>query len=73
MSRKCAYCKTPFSAGDDAPRSSFCSPACQMKDLGKWFNEEYTVPTVSPDVQMLQDAGLEPEDLAALLQAELDV
>ena len=44
-----------------------------MKDLGKWFNEEYTVPTVSPDVQMLQDAGLEPEDLAALLQAELDV
>jgi len=43
-----------------------------MKDLGKWFNEEYTVPTVSPDVQLLHDAGLDPEDLAALLQADLN-
>ena len=54
-----------------AARTSFCSASCQMKDLGKWFNEEYTVPTVSPDLELLHDAGLDPDDLAALLQAEL--
>lgn len=41
---KCPICKAP-SADKLKP---FCSKRCADIDLGRWFNEDYTVPAVEP-------------------------
>ncbi len=41
---KCPICKKP---GEQKFRP-FCSKRCADIDLGRWFNERYTVPAVEP-------------------------
>lgn len=49
----CPICKKPT----DAEYRPFCSRRCADVDLGRWFNETYTIP------QELTDADLpEPDD-----------
>jgi hypothetical protein len=40
---KCPTCKKPVE-WEDNPHRPFCSERCQMVDLGRWVNEEYSLP-----------------------------
>lgn len=40
----CPQCETEITYSKDNPYRPFCSERCQMIDLGKWSNEEYSVP-----------------------------
>ena len=42
--RKCAACRKPAVA----EYKPFCSRRCADLDLGRWFNESYTIPAVEP-------------------------
>lgn len=41
--RRCPHCGRAVTARgpQDSSAFPFCSPRCQMVDLGKWFREEY--------------------------------
>lgn len=41
---KCPYCKKSFIYQNSLFRP-FCSEKCKMIDLGKWLNEDYTIPS----------------------------
>lgn len=42
----------------DWPYFPFCSHKCKLIDLGRWFNEEYSVPSDEPnDAEMEMDEG----------------
>lgn len=53
---RCPICRGEASAQRN-PSFPFCSERCQMVDLGRWLNEEYTLP-----------APLTERDLGALEQ-----
>ncbi|MCP4501523.1 MAG: DNA gyrase inhibitor YacG [Deltaproteobacteria bacterium] len=59
--RRCAYCKEPMPSINASAKltSSFCSDRCHTKDLGKWFNEEYTVPMVADELTTALMEGAE--------------
>lgn len=41
--RRCPICGRPSAPpGERSPRP-FCTPRCQMVDLGRWFNEDYVI------------------------------
>jgi endogenous inhibitor of DNA gyrase (YacG/DUF329 family) len=44
----CAECRKPMPPREDNQNFPFCSARCKQIDLGKWFNEEYTL-TVNRD------------------------
>jgi uncharacterized protein len=55
---RCPICRT-----DHTPSTRlgpFCSPRCQLIDLGCWLNEEYRVPDAAPVAE---------EELAAAVAA----
>jgi endogenous inhibitor of DNA gyrase (YacG/DUF329 family) len=67
---RCPTCKTEHERAADAPAAQrklgpFCSPRCQLIDLGQWLGEEYRVadPTTP----------LSEEELALVLSARGDV
>lgn len=39
----CPTCGRKF-LSDESPTPPFCTTRCQMIDLGRWFNEEISVP-----------------------------
>ncbi|MEO1273430.1 MAG: DNA gyrase inhibitor YacG [Myxococcota bacterium] len=39
---RCPVCSTPISL--EEPEFPFCSPRCRLVDLGRWLNEEYSLP-----------------------------
>lgn len=41
---KCAICREPIGLRPENRYFPFCSERCQMVDLGKWMDEEYTIP-----------------------------
>lgn len=41
---KCPLCRTEVELRADNKFFPFCSKRCQMRDLGAWLNEEYTIP-----------------------------
>ena len=47
MNVTCPTCSRPgqLDSIKDWPYFPFCSHKCKMIDLGRWFNEEYTVPS----------------------------
>lgn len=54
----CPICKAP----SEARFKPFCSKRCADIDLGRWFNEDYTVPAVEPPDEWdldLPDEGTE--------------
>jgi uncharacterized protein len=40
---KCPTCGKPVEWKEN-PHRPFCSERCQLVDLGRWVNDEYTVP-----------------------------
>ena len=40
---KCCICGSQFET-DGAAHMPFCSHKCQQIDLGRWLNEEYSLP-----------------------------
>ncbi len=51
----CSICKQPTDYTGKLPALyPFCSDRCQLIDLGRWFNEQYTI-----------DRDLTPDDVAA--------
>jgi endogenous inhibitor of DNA gyrase (YacG/DUF329 family) len=46
MALRCPTCKKPVDLS--SPRIPFCSERCQLIDLGRWSDEEYRIPVVSP-------------------------
>ena len=41
---RCAECGEPLPPRDENSFFPFCSRRCKEVDLGRWFNEEYTLP-----------------------------
>ncbi len=45
----CPQCNTTITYSSQNPFRPFCSERCQLIDLGKWANEEYSMPAQEPD------------------------
>lgn len=62
LTGKCPICEKP---GEEKYRP-FCSKRCADIDLGRWFNEDYTVPAVEPpdewDMPDAQDTNEDRDD-----------
>ena len=43
--RRCPTCKKELDAKINQALLPFCSKKCKMADLGKWFFEEYSIPS----------------------------
>jgi endogenous inhibitor of DNA gyrase (YacG/DUF329 family) len=52
---KCPICGKPI-AWKDNPFRPFCSERCQLVDLGRWVNGEYSVPGEQVTVPDAPDA-----------------
>ncbi len=48
MAFRCPICGVE-TAWVGNPTRPFCSEACQMRDLGNWLTERYSVPVSEPD------------------------
>jgi endogenous inhibitor of DNA gyrase (YacG/DUF329 family) len=46
MALRCPTCKKPVELS--SPELPFCSERCRLIDLGRWSDEEYRIPVVSP-------------------------
>ena len=56
----CSICGRPAEYTGRLPRLyPFCSDRCKMIDLGRWFNEEYTI-----DRDLTADEAPESSDIA---------
>lgn len=49
---KCPICQKEVT---DTQYRPFCCKRCADIDLGKWFNEDYTVPAVDLDEQEIEE------------------
>lgn len=47
-SQRCPTCKEFFEP-TNARALPFCSERCRLIDLGRWLNEEYSLPDISLD------------------------
>ena len=54
-SPRCPVCRKAFDL-EVSPAMPFCSDRCRQIDLGRWLNEEYSVP-VEPDPNEEVDAA----------------
>lgn len=63
QSYKCATCKqaVEYKPPGLPAQYPFCSDRCKMVDLGRWFNEEYSI-----------DRDLRPEDLSDRDRTQMD-
>lgn len=53
---RCSICKKSISYAGKLPALyPFCSERCKLIDLGRWFNEQYTI-----------DRDVTPDDVAEL-------
>lgn len=52
----CPTCGKRHQSAAGTPLGPFCSPRCQLVDLGRWLSEEYRVPDSGPP----PDLELEP-------------
>ncbi len=41
--RRCPNCQRPAAPRGDRSPAPFCSPRCQMVDLGRWFDQAYVI------------------------------
>lgn len=41
---RCTICRVPIALRPENRYFPFCSEHCKMVDLGRWLNEEYTLP-----------------------------
>ncbi|HZZ72850.1 MAG TPA: DNA gyrase inhibitor YacG [Pirellulales bacterium] len=47
MQTRCPICDKPVDSA--APTAPFCSPRCRQIDLGRWLDEQYTMPVERGD------------------------
>ena len=45
----CPVCKKPAEPHSKNPSFPFCSDRCRRVDLGRWFGEEYRIPSRSEE------------------------
>ncbi|HVP60887.1 MAG TPA: DNA gyrase inhibitor YacG [Myxococcaceae bacterium] len=45
----CPVCKKPAERRGRNPAFPFCSQRCRRIDLGRWFGEEYRVPSTTAE------------------------
>jgi hypothetical protein len=56
MTRPCPICEAPVPPRDDNESFPFCSSRCRLIDLGKWLDEDYTIPVEpAPDADAPDD------------------
>lgn len=53
MTVKCPTCKKEVAFG--APDFPFCSERCRLLDIGRWADEEYRIPAVSPPFELISN------------------
>lgn len=53
---RCPICGRPR----DPAHRPFCSARCRDVDLGRWFNQVYSIPAAEPDERVDEEAD-EPE------------
>lgn len=57
---RCPTCRVTFKQ-QDSPAMPFCSKRCKLIDLGRWLNEEQSVPH-EPDEDELMEMDLFTSD-----------
>ena len=55
----CPVCDDPVEGLEDNDAFPFCSTRCKRVDLGRWFDEEYSVPMTPHSTER----SLDPEDV----------
>lgn len=55
---QCPVCEELTEGMDENDYFPFCSRRCKRIDLGRWFNEEYTIPLTPHSTER----SLEPDD-----------
>ncbi len=41
---RCPICREPVESRRENEHFPFCTERCRMMDLGKWLDEDYTIP-----------------------------
>lgn len=60
---KCPQCNQETEYSKENPYRPFCCERCKMVDLGKWANEEYNVPVVEYEPEMVEELEKELDDV----------
>lgn len=50
--RRCPICQRPAAPPGERSPAPFCSPRCQMVDLGRWLNEAYVISEPIDDAEL---------------------
>ena len=50
--RRCPICQRPAAPPGERSPAPFCSPRCQMVDLGRWLNEAYVISEPVDDAEL---------------------
>ena len=58
----CPVCKKPVEPRARNPAFPFCSDRCRRIDLGRWFGEEYRVPSTQADDEERPPSPDEPPE-----------
>jgi len=58
----CPVCKKPAEPRGSNPAFPFCSVRCRRIDLGRWFGEEYRVPSAPAEGEEQPPAADEPPE-----------
>lgn len=52
---QCPICKKPVNYLPENPFRPFCSERCKLVDLGKWFEQDYSIPEAGSGVSENDD------------------
>ena len=58
---RCPICRRMF-ATEQSPAMPFCSDRCRQIDLGRWLEEDYSVPVVREEPEQEEDWSISEED-----------
>ncbi|HEY1417230.1 MAG TPA: DNA gyrase inhibitor YacG [Myxococcaceae bacterium] len=58
----CPVCKKPVEPRRRNPGFPFCSDRCRRIDLGRWFGEEYRVPSMPADDEEQAPSPVDPPE-----------
>jgi uncharacterized protein len=60
MTVKCPTCKKLVEFG--SPDFPFCTERCRLIDIGRWADEEFRIPAVSPMIELESNEPSTPDD-----------
>ena len=58
----CPVCDDPVDGLEDNDHFPFCSKRCKRVDLGRWFDESYTVPLTPHNTERKLDPDQTDDD-----------